>query len=134
MGLASIRLVRQFMGSTLEVLNVNYLFPDRGPGKCQTDAILDFEQEEMLPFYLMSGFESIKCWQHRQERGDPDIYLFFLLFLVLLFFFNPCRDVVVLKLHYSITHIYLQVVHFVLYVGLLQVTSQHSLRMRALPL
>lgn len=80
-GLASIRLVRQLMGSTLEMLNVNDLFPDRGPGMCQTNAILDFEQEEMLPFYLMSVFESIKRWQHQQERGDLDIYLFFYSFL-----------------------------------------------------
>lgn len=62
MGLAIVRLVRQFMGSTLEMLDVNNLFPDGRPGKCQTDAMLDFEQEEMLPFYLMSVFESIKHW------------------------------------------------------------------------
>lgn len=87
MGLAIVWLVRQFMGSTLEMLNVNYLFPDGGPGKCQTDAILDFEKEEMLPFYLMDVFESIKHWQHQQERGNPDIYLFFYCFLYCCVFF-----------------------------------------------
>ena len=68
------------------------------------------------------------------KRRSRYLFIFFTLSCTAFFFFNPCRDVVVLKLHYSITHIYLQVVHFVLYVGLLQVTSQHSLRMRALPL
>lgn len=44
----------------------------------------------------------------------------------MLLFFFLCRDVVLLKQPCRITHISLQVVHFVLDVESLQVTSQQS--------